>query len=183
MSRKAKAVFSPGPIVSFRSARRIRSYLVRANLYLLERFVGSRQCKKHRCEVCTNVTETDTFSSPVTRETFQINDDLNCDDKCLIYLLKCKFCKKQYVLETTVAFRLRWNNYKDNDRKFQRIESCMQQHLYAHFYSESHNEFLENVFISLVDKTDGFQPKKRKNYWMGTLKTLAPLGLNVESAV
>ena len=39
-----------------------------------------------------------------------------------------------------------------------------------------------NVSISLIDKTDGFQPKKRENYWMGTLKTLAQLGLNVESA-
>ena len=60
MSRESKAVFSPGPMVLFRSARRISSYLVRAKLYPLERFVGSRQCKKRRCEICTNVTETDT---------------------------------------------------------------------------------------------------------------------------
>ena len=45
MSREAKAVFSPGPMVSFRSARRISSCLVRAKLYPLERFVGSKQCK------------------------------------------------------------------------------------------------------------------------------------------
>ena len=32
-------------------------------------------------------------------------------------------------------------------------ESCMQQHLYEHFYSEGHNEFLGNVSISLIDKT------------------------------
>ena len=46
MSREAKAVFSPGPMILFRSARRISSYLVKAKLYPLERFVGSRQCKK-----------------------------------------------------------------------------------------------------------------------------------------
>ena len=165
--------FSPGPMVSFRSARRISSYLVRAKLYPLER----------RYEVCTNVTETDTFSSTVTGDTFQINHELNCDDKCLIYLLKCKVCNKEYVGETTDAFRLRWKNYKDNDKKFQRNESCMQQHLCEHFYSEGHSGFLGNVFISLIDKTDGFQPKKRENYYMRTLKTLAPLGPNVESAV
>ena len=107
MSPEAKAVLSPAPMVSFRSARRISSYLVRAKLYPLERCVGSRQCKKRRCEVCTNVTETDTFSSTVTSETLQINQELNCDDKCLIYLLKCKVCNKQYVEETTDAFRLR----------------------------------------------------------------------------
>ena len=166
MSREAKAVFSPGPMVamvSCRSACRISSYLVRDKLSPLERFVGLRQCKKRRCEVYTDVSETDTFSSTVTGETFHINYELNCDDKCLIYLLKCKFSNKQYVGETTDAFRLRWNNYKDNDRKFQRNESCMQQHLYGHFYSEGHIGFLGNVSISLIDKNDGFQPKKREN--------------------
>ena len=107
MIREAKAVFSPGPMVLFRKTRTISSYLVRAKLYPLERFAGSRQCKKRRCEVCTNVTETDTFSSTVTGETFHINHELNGDDRCLIYLLKCKVCKKQYVGETTDAFCLR----------------------------------------------------------------------------
>ena len=97
MSRKAKAVFSPGPMVLFRGARRISSYLVRAKLYPLERCLGLRQCKKRWCEICANVTETNTFSSTVTSETFQINHQINCDDKCLIYLLKCKVCNNQYV--------------------------------------------------------------------------------------
>ena len=105
MSREAKAVFPPGPLVSCRNARTISRYLVRAKLYPLERFAGSRQCKNRRCEIFTNVTETDTFSSTVTGEAFQINHELNCDDKCFIYLLKCKVCKKQYVGETTDGFR------------------------------------------------------------------------------
>ena len=110
MNCEAKAVFSPKPMVSFRKARRISSYLVTYLLgksYPLERSVGSRQCKKRRCEVCTIVTETDTFSSTATGYSFQINHELNCDDKCLIYLLKCKICNKEYVGETTDAFRLR----------------------------------------------------------------------------
>ena len=117
MSAEAKAVFSPGPMISFRSARRMSSFLVRAKLYPLERCLGSRQCKKRRCGVCTNVTETDTFSSTVTGETFQINHELNFDDKCLIYLFKSEVCNKQYVGETTDAFLPRRNNYKDNDRE------------------------------------------------------------------
>ena len=35
-------------------------------------------------------------------------------------------------------------NYKDNDRKFQRNGSYMQQHLYEHFYSEGYNGFLDS---------------------------------------
>ena len=44
-------------------------------------------------------------------------------------------------------------------------------------------EHVPYVPFSLIDKTDGFRPKKRENYWMRTLKTVAPLGLDVESAV
>ena len=76
-------------MVSFRSACRFSSYLVKAKLYPLERFLGSRQCKIRRSEVCSYVTETDNFSSTVTGKTFQINHELNYDDKCLICLLKC----------------------------------------------------------------------------------------------
>ena len=59
----------------------------------------------------------------------------------------------------------------------------MQQHLYEHFYRGEHNGFLGRVSVSPIDKTDGFQPKKRENYRMRTLETLAPIGLNVEKAV
>ena len=57
----------------------------------------------------------------------------------------CKTCSKQYTGETTDQFRLIWNNYKSNDRKFKRGEPCMQEHLYEHFYSDGHNGFLEDV--------------------------------------
>lgn len=106
MSPEAEATFSPRPMVSFTSARKLSRYSVRAKLYPLERLVGLRQCKKRTCELCTNLTETDTFSSIATGETFQINCELNCDDNCFNYLLKCKVCKKQYVEETADAFRL-----------------------------------------------------------------------------
>ena len=94
MSREAKAVFSQGHMVSFKTAGKTSSYIVRAKLYISEKFVTSRQFKKRKCKVCTNVRKTGAFSSAVTGKTFQINYELNCDDKCLIYLLKCKVSKK-----------------------------------------------------------------------------------------
>ena len=43
----------------------------------------------------------------------------------------------------------------------------MQEHLYKHFGSEVHTEFLDDVSITLVaDKTDGSNPTKRENCWM-----------------
>ena len=91
-------------MLSFRSARKISSYLVKAKLYPLERKVGSEKCGKSRCEVCLNIEETDTFTNTTTGESFKINLKLNCDDNCLIYLRTCKCCGKQCVGETIDEF-------------------------------------------------------------------------------
>ena len=99
MDQEVKKVFTPKPMASFRSARKLSSYLVRAKLYPLK-----------RCQTCLNVNETDSFASSVTKEEYKINHCFDCNEKCLIYLLTCKVCLKQYVGQTVDEFRLRWNN-------------------------------------------------------------------------
>ena len=95
MDQEVKKVFTPKPMVSFRSARKLSSYLVRAKLYPLKRKVGSFECKGKRCQTCLNVNETDSFASSVTKEEYKINHCFDCNENCLIYLLKCKVCLKQ----------------------------------------------------------------------------------------
>ena len=63
----------------------------------------------------------------------------------------CKKCFKQYVGETTEIFYKRWDNYKNNTRKFLRGESCMQQHLFEHFQGPGHTCFIEDLCITLID--------------------------------
>ena len=110
MNSETKAVFSPGSMFSSRKARKISNYLVRAKLYFSERHVCSRQYKKHRWNVCNNVTETYTFSSTVTGAFYHISMTLivmisvwslfsNVKfAKNNMYLLSCaKFVKLDYV--------------------------------------------------------------------------------------
>ena len=90
MNEEVRKTFSPGPIVSFRTAQKLISYLLWAKLYPFQRKVGSSKCGKRRCEVCNNITHTSIFSSTVTVylvDTLKINHRLNCDAKCLIYLV------------------------------------------------------------------------------------------------
>ena len=180
---EVKKTFTPGFMISFRSSRKISTYIVRAELYPLERPLGSSKCGKKRCEVCDVISETDTFSGTVTGESFKINHKFNCNDKCLVYLATCKMCNKQYTGQTTDSFRSRRNNYKSKSRKFDRNEKCMQEYLYSHSESEGHNGFLEDVSIALINKTDDSDTTKREPFWMHTLKTLAPYGLNVEDGI
>ena len=178
LKNKCKEVFMPGPMVTFRSSRKLSSYLVRAKLYPLERVTGSCKCHGKRCAVCLNVNETSTFTSSVTNETYKINHNFDCNNKCLIYLLTCKKCSKQYV-----DFRFRWNNYKDNNWKYQRSETCMQDHLFRPFSSPGYNGFLNDVSITFIDKINPSDPLKREDYWRRPFKTIAPFGLHIEDSV
>ena len=133
MNEEVRKTFSRGPMVSFRSVRKLSGYLVRAKLRTSQRKVGSSKCGKRHCEVSNNVTDISIFSSTVTGDTFKINHSLKRDDKCLIYYVTCKQRNKQCTGETTDLFRNRWNSCKDNARKFDRKKSCMQEHLYKTF--------------------------------------------------
>ena len=59
----------------------------------------------------------------------------------------------------------------------------MQEHILEHCNSESHTVFLENVSVTFIDKTDSRNPEKRENYWIHTLKTMVPWGLNIFNSV
>ena len=64
--------------------------------------------------------------------------------------------------------------------KFTRNETCMQEHLFEHLNGKGNKGFLENVSITLTDKSDGQDPKKRENYWKRKFKTYVPFGLTVK---
>ena len=66
------------------------------------------------------ITETNTFTSRVTGETYNIHHPLDCNDKCLVYLLTCNRCKKQYTGQTTDNVRGRWSNYESKSKSFKR---------------------------------------------------------------
>ena len=148
-------------------------------MHSLERRVGSFKRGGRRCQVCLNVSETETFAGTSTKQTYKINHEFNCNGSSLIYLLTCKICLKQYVGQTVHIFRSRWNNYKSNDRKYLVGDPCMQEHIFEHFNNGGHTGFLENVSVTFIDKTDLQNPEKRENYWIHTLKTMVPWGLNI----
>ena len=113
-NEEVQKIFSPPPIVSYRSARKIKDFIVRSKLYLVERKVGCRRCGSSRCEVCKSINIIGEFTSFITKKTYKINHSFDCNEKCLTYRLSCKSCGKQDVGNTTDHFRSRWNNYKSD---------------------------------------------------------------------
>ena len=116
------------------------------------------------CKICVNISKMDLFASTVTIRTYNVNHKLDCDDMCLTYKLTCNQFRKQYVGGTTNSFR-----YMYNDHKFTRNETCIKERVLRQFDSEDHKDFLENISITLIDKTDGSNPKRREDHWRRTL--------------
>ena len=173
-----KRVFTPKPFVSFRSVRPLKGHLVRSKLYPLERATGSSRCRGVNCGTCKYVKETDLFSSNVTDTSYQINHRLNCNSKCVIYLLRCKVCNIQYVGQTSDKFRYRWNNYTSCHRRAKNGQSVPQMSLHSHFLREDHNGLFEDAELTFIDKTDPSDPRKRERFWIDLLETKPPKGLN-----
>ena len=179
---QVKKVFTPAPFVSFRTGYSLKNHLVRSKVYPMIRDKGTFCCGKSKCDTCKNIKETDIFESFVTKRTYKINHSFNCDSKCLIYLLSCKVCGIQYVGSTVDRFRFRWNNYKSCQRNAEGGGNPNQNDFHQHFLSEGHNGLISNCEITLIDKTDPSDPTRREFFWMRVLKTIAPLGLNIDES-
>ena len=55
--------------------------------------------------------------------------------------------------------------------------------MYEHFNLPGYSEFLNDISVTLIDKTDPKDRTKREDYWIYTLKNKAPLGCNVEDGL
>ena len=119
----------------------------------------------------------------MTKGEYRINHEFNCDSKCVIYLMTCKVCNKQYVGQTCDRFRLRFNNYASCQRKAASGGNPPQNSFHQHFLQHDHNGFLEDISIKIIDKTDPKNPTGRERFWIDRLGTMAPNGLNEETDV
>ena len=91
-NEEVKRVFTPAHFVSFRTARTLRTHIVRAKVYSAqERLVWLRRCLRNRYQVCKNVVETDNFQSFVDKKVYKINHRFACSDKCLFISYHVKF--------------------------------------------------------------------------------------------
>ena len=84
----------------------------------------------------------------------------------------------QYNSQTNDKFSYRWNNYKGNNQKSLRGEDHIQAVFFAHFQTACHSGFISDTEIRFFGKTDPSDPTRREDFWINTLKTRYPPGLN-----
>ena len=71
--------------------------------------------------------------------------------------------------------------YRQHIRQPEHEKPRVERYLFEYFNSEEHNLVLHDVSVTLIDKSNCKNPIKRENFWPYTLKTLAPLSLNVQN--
>ena len=59
-----------------------------------------------------------------------------------------------------------------------RGEDHKQAGIFAHFQTAGHSGFINDTEIRFIDKTDPSDPTRREDFWIDTLKTRYPQGLN-----
>ena len=67
-----------------------------------------------KCDICNILYLSNEFQSTVTGKKYHTNFKIDCDSENMIYLLTCKWCRKQYVGSSDRKFRLRFNQYNSN---------------------------------------------------------------------
>ncbi len=131
------------------------------------------------CHTCESVRSCNDIQSTSTKEIFQIMGDLNCSSSNIIYLIECKFCKKQYIGETKRSLRCRFNNHRFD------ILNQRPSTISSHF-NEGRCE-MEDCRITPIFKcptlaTEELTTQARREieqYFIRTFKTYLPYGLNI----
>jgi Reverse transcriptase (RNA-dependent DNA polymerase)/GIY-YIG catalytic domain len=130
------------------------------------------KCLIPRCLCCYVITEDHcSFTSTSTKISYDIKGLYDCNTTNIIYLITCTKCKLQYVGQTARKLKDRLNNHRSD------IKLCKNTAIAIHFNNIGHRySHLRITPIELV--TDTKYREIREKYWIKTLNTKYPLGIN-----
>ena len=70
---------------------------------------GNFPCGRGNCEISNILKPGKQFKSTLTGKIYKTNFHFDCNSLCVVYLITCKVCKKQYTGSTVTKFRARFN--------------------------------------------------------------------------
>ena len=129
-------------------------------------------CFHPRCLCCSAIQQDNTFFSTKTKNTHLITSNMNCNTTNVIYLITCLKCGLQYVGQSGRKLKDRLNNHRSDvhNKKLTAIS--------IHFRSALHN--INHLKIIPIEESSHNSEYRisREKYWIKTLQTFYPHGLN-----
>ena len=135
-----------------------------------------KKCGHPKCATCQHLQCQSSFKSTKTKRHYPIRHNFTCNSENVIYLITCTKCRKQYVGMTTQKLSTRLNHHRTN------IFTKRRTYLHSHFNLPDHT--IKNLTIQAIDKVntnpnDPSELRKLEKFWIKTLQTYQPIGLNV----
>ena len=113
-SRLHNALPSPSR-VDFWNPKSIKDKLVLSKLKeFIYKDAGINICGHSNSDICKIFEKEISLEKTVTKKKYLINFPFDYNNYCVVYLLTCWVCLKQYVGSTVARFSLRFNQYKSN---------------------------------------------------------------------
>ena len=135
---------------------------------------GIRKCKSPHCVTCKvhlNTSISFKCANPTNKSVYYIRHSFTCESTNIVYLITCTKCKKQYVGRTTHSLGYRINHHRSS------IMRRLPSYIYKHFNLQDH---ITNLTVQPIDTTkDRTELHNLEKYWIASLPTLVPFGLNV----
>ena len=144
---------------------------------------GYSFCNRRGCRHCPLLDKTGTISSNITKERFQTMKNISCRSSNVIYSITCRICGVQYVGQTKNRLKDRFGSHFTSI-----LNSDQDLSVGRHFSQRSHrgSKDMKIHILEFIKKPPNSQQAKtirlkRESTWTHRLRSLAPLGLNMET--
>ena len=138
------------------------------------------RCNKPRCKICPKLRLTKTIYNKLCKVNMVIpkyKRPLTCNDKRVVYAIKCAECHETYIGQTMRPLRARIAQHLNC------IEAKTTHHM-SHHFNKSH-QIKHFNFLPLEKIEDSIPPREaerllqqKETYWIRRLSTLQPFGMN-----
>ena len=126
------------------------------------------------CKVHLNTSPTFKSNYPLNQTQYRIRHSFSCHSTYVVYLITCSKCKKQYIGCTTSALRVRINQHRSS------IITKQRTFIHKHFNLPDHS--ITHLKVQPIDTLCSQKTIEHlhslERFWINTLRTLAPFGLN-----
>ena len=145
---------------------------------------SSKRLCRSDCKACPQLITSSIFYSTVTGRSYSLinhsGEDINCKSQNFIYLITCRSCFCQYVGETCIPLNKRLNIHRTA------TSGC---EVFIEHFSTCCKGKSFTIQVIEIFEGDGYKNgiidaemravrKEREDFWMKTLRTVYPYGLN-----
>ena len=161
-----REVFKSPPLTAFKRQKNIKDNLIRAKVAMpsqtrpIRNNPGMKRCGKW-CTACPYVKEGKTIKIN-SKKNWNINKNVNCETRNIVYIIECQKCKINYVGESKRSLKERLADHRSYVNR-EMINTATG----AHFLKPGHN--LSHLQISIVEKqknSDDSYRKEREKYFI-----------------